>query len=67
MFRSSPALVLLLGGSAIVAAAGAAGWLRESVVPAYIGHLIALLLAAVMVLAVFLVLLARMTQRTPGP
>jgi hypothetical protein len=44
-------------------AAGAAGMLRGSMVAAYVGTLIALLLASVLVLAVFLVLLARMTQR----
>jgi hypothetical protein len=57
------AVALLLGASAVVAGAGAAGWLQGSVVPAYVGCLIALLLASAMVLAVFLVLLARMTQR----
>jgi hypothetical protein len=44
-------------------AVGAAGGLDESIVAAYVGTLIALLLASVLVLAVFLVLLARMTQR----
>jgi peptidoglycan/LPS O-acetylase OafA/YrhL len=56
-------IVFLLGLASIVMAAGAAGGLDESIVAAYVGALIALLLASVLVLAVFLVLLARMTQR----
>ena len=44
-------------------AVGAVGGLRGSITAAYVGTLIALLLASVLVLAVFLVLLARMTQR----
>ena len=56
-------IVFLLGLASIVMAAAAAGGLRESIVAAYVGTLIALLLASVLVLAVFLVLLARMTQR----
>jgi hypothetical protein len=56
-------IVLLLGLASIVMAAGAAGGLGRSIVAAYVGTLIALLLASVLVLAVFLVLLARMTQR----
>jgi hypothetical protein len=58
-------IVLLLGFCAVVMAAGAAGWLRGSIAPVYVGTLIALLLASALVLAVFLVLLARMTQRRP--
>ena len=57
------AIVFLLGLASMVMAAGAAGMLRGSIVAAYVGTLIALLLASVLVLAVFLVLLARMTQR----
>ena len=56
------AIALLLGGASVVTAAGAAGWLRGYIVPAYVGTLIALLLASAFVLAVFLVLLARMTR-----
>lgn len=56
-------IVVLLGSSAVLMAAGAAGWLHGAIEPAYVGTLIALLLASVLVLAVFLVLLARMTQR----
>jgi hypothetical protein len=56
------AITLLLGSSAGAAGAGAAGWLHESVVAAYVGSLIALLVASVLVLAVFLILLARLTQ-----
>jgi len=56
------AIVLLLGTASVVTAAGAAGWLRGSIVAAYVGTLIALLLASAFVLAVFLVLLARMTR-----
>jgi hypothetical protein len=59
------AIALLLGVSAVVAAAGAAGWLHGSVVPAYVGTLIALLVVSVLVLAVFLILLARLTQHRP--
>lgn len=59
-----PALVaLLLGLSTIGVAAGAAGWLRVSAVAAYVGSLIALLAASVLVLAVHLVLLARLARR----
>jgi len=56
-------IVLLLGLASIVMAVGAVGGLRGSITAAYVGTLIALLLASVLVLAVFLVLLARMTQR----
>lgn len=56
-------IVFLLGLTSIVMAAGAAGGLHGSLSAAYVGTLIALLLASVLVLAVFLVLLARMTQR----
>ncbi len=55
--------MLLLGLASIVMAVGAVGGLRGSITAAYVGTLIALLLASVLVLAVFLVLLARMTQR----
>lgn len=58
-----PTIVTLLGLTSIVMAAGAAGGLHGSLTAAYVGTLIALLLASVLVLAVFLVLLARMTQR----
>ncbi len=57
------AIALLLAVSAVAAAAGAAGWLYGSIVPAYVGALIALLVASVLVLAVFLILLARLTQQ----
>lgn len=56
-------IILLLGLTSLVMAAGAAGGLRGSIVAAYVGTLITPLLASVLVLAVFLVLLARMTQR----
>ena len=56
------AIVLLLGGASVVTAAGAVGWLGDFLVAAYVGTLIALLLASAFVLAVFLVLLARMTR-----
>jgi hypothetical protein len=59
------AIVLLLGAASAVTGAGAAGWLHASVVPAYVGTLIALLLASALALAVFLVLLSRMTRRGP--
>jgi drug/metabolite transporter (DMT)-like permease len=59
------AIALLLGVAAAVAAAGAVGWLRGAVVPAYVGGLIALLVASALVLAVFLILLARLAQRRP--
>jgi len=59
------AITLLLGLSAVAAGAGAAGWLHESVAAAYVGSLIALLIASVLVLAVFLVLLARLAQHKP--
>jgi hypothetical protein len=55
--------VLLLIASAAGVAAGGAGWLHGAVVPAYVGSLIALLLVSAMVLAVFLILLARSAQR----
>jgi len=57
------AIALLLGFSALATAAGAAGWLDGTVAPVYVGSLIALLVASVLVLAVFLVLLARIAQR----
>jgi hypothetical protein len=56
------AIALLLGFSAVGVAAGAAGWLHESVAAAYVGSLFALLIASVLVLAVFLILLARLAQ-----
>jgi hypothetical protein len=59
------AITLLLGVAAAAVAAGAAGWLHAAVVPAYVGSLIALLVASALVLAVFLVLLARLAQRRP--
>lgn len=55
---------LVLGGSAVAAAAAAAGWLPRSVIPVYVGCLIALLIASVLVLTIFLMLLARSTIRT---
>jgi hypothetical protein len=57
------AITLLLAVAAAAMVAGAAGWLNEAVVPAYVGSLIALLVASALVLAVFLVLLARLAQR----
>lgn len=57
-------IVLLLGLASIAMAVGAAGGLHGSITAAYVGTLIALLLASALVLAVFLVLLARMTQRS---
>ena len=57
------AIVLLLGFSAMATALAAAGWLPGVVVPVYVGSLIALLMASVLVLAVFLILLARLTQQ----
>jgi hypothetical protein len=57
------AIALLLGFSALATAAGAAGWLGGTVAPVYVGSLMALLVASVLVLAVFLVLLARIAQR----
>lgn len=63
--RYFPATIaFLLGLTSIAMAAGAAGGLRGWITAAYVGTLIALLLASVLVLAVFLVLLARMTQRS---
>lgn len=56
-------VVLLLVVSSVCVAAGAVGWLRASVIPAYVGSLIALLLVSALVLAVFLILLARSAQR----
>ncbi len=57
------AIALLLGFSALATAAGAAGWLGETVAPVYAGSLMALLVASVLVLAVFVVLLARTAQQ----
>jgi hypothetical protein len=56
------AVVLLLATSAAAVGCGAAGRLHGSAAPAYVGSLIALLMASVLVLAVFLVLLARLTR-----
>ena len=56
------AITLLLVLSAVAAGAGAAGWLHESLVAAYVGSLMALLIASILVLAVFLILLARLAQ-----
>lgn len=58
-------VVLLLITSVVGAAAGALGWLRGAVVAAYVGTLIALLLVSALVLAVFLILLARLTKHKP--
>lgn len=55
-------IALLLGVAAAVAGVGAAGWWREWVAPCYVGTLIALLIASALVLAVFLILLARLAQ-----
>jgi hypothetical protein len=57
------AIALLLGVSAVVAGAGAVGWLEQPIAPAYVGTLMALLVASSLVLAVFLILLARSAQR----
>ena len=59
------AIVLLLGISATAAAVAALGWLPGREVAVYVGSLIALLMASVLVLAVFLILLARLTQQKP--
>ena len=59
------AIALLLGCSALATAAGAAGWLDGTVGPVFVGSLIALLVASVLTLAVFLVLLARITHQKP--
>ena len=59
------AITLLLVVAAAATAAGAVGWLHEAVVPAYVGSLMALLLASALVLAVFLVLLARLARHRP--
>lgn len=62
--RFFPQMVsVLLGATAVALAAGAAGGLRGALVPTYVGSLIALLVASVLVLAVFLVLLARLAHR----
>lgn len=62
-FPSTVALLLIV--SSLCVAAGAVGWLHASVIPAYVGSLIALLLVSALVLAVFLILLARLTQHDP--
>ena len=56
------AITLLLGAAAAMAGAGAAGLWQQRVAPFYVGTLIALLMASALVLAVFLILLARLTQ-----
>jgi hypothetical protein len=58
------AIVLLLGFSAVATGAAAAGLLPRLIVPVYVGALIALLVASVLVLAIFLMLLARLTIRS---
>jgi hypothetical protein len=55
-------VTLLLVVSTVCVAAGAVGWLRGSVAATYVGSLIALLLVSAMVLAVFLILLARLAK-----
>lgn len=62
-FPSTVVLLLIASGAGV--AAGAAGRLRGALVAAYVGSLIALLLVSAMVLAVFLILLARSAQRRP--
>jgi hypothetical protein len=63
--------MLLLGVSTVATGAGAAGWLGRSLVAAFVGSLIALLLTSALVLGIFLVLLARATRsngsRDPPP
>jgi hypothetical protein len=64
--RFFPSVIgVLLGVSAVATGAGAIGWLRASLVPAYVGSLIALLVVSALVLAIFLVLLARSAQQKP--
>jgi hypothetical protein len=58
-------IVLALTLSTLALALGALGWLHSALVPAYVGSLIALLVAAILVLAVFLILLARLTRNRP--
>ena len=57
------AIGVLLVVATLATGAGAAGWLHVSLVPAYVGSLLALLLVSALVLAIFLVLLARSAQR----
>jgi hypothetical protein len=57
------AIVSLLGISVVALGAGAAGWLHGAIAVVYVGSLLALLVASLLVLAVFLVLLARLTQQ----
>ena len=57
------AIIVLLGTATLAAVAAAAGWLPGAVIPAYVGSLIALLVASVLVLAVFLILLARLARQ----
>jgi len=55
-------IALLLGVAAAVAGGGAVGWLQQRVAPLYVGVLLSLLVASALVLAVFLILLARLAQ-----
>jgi len=59
------AIAALLGLCALSLGAGAAGLLGDALVGVYVGSLVALLVASVSVLAVFLVLLARLAQDRP--
>ena len=61
-FPSLVALLLVVPLVGVVA--GAAGWLRDSMVPAYVASLLALLVASVLVLAVYLVLLAQHARQS---
>ena len=58
-------LPLWLGLCTLALGAGAAGLLGDALVGTYVGSLVALLVASVSVLAVFLVLLARLAQDRP--
>lgn len=57
------AIALLVGFAATAAGAAAIGWLEQPLASVYIGTLMALLLASSLVLAVFLIILARLAQR----
>ena len=59
------AIAVLLGIATLALAAGAAGLLGRGLVATYVGGLVALLVASVSVLAVFLILLARLAQNRP--
>ena len=61
--RAADSIGVLLVVATLATGAGAAGWLRLALVPAYVGSLLALLLVSALVLAIFLVLLARSAQR----